>query len=349
MGNGLTRRRSILSVVVLAAACSSATGWSPDDALGVSTAEEHTCAWASSGAWCWGRNHRGQIGEGSTTDRLLPARMHALDSLSGLAVRSERTCSWSASGEVSCWGGDWGNSPVPITNVPGVEGLALGDVDVFAWTEDGSVAAVEGMGGSGLADVREVVSALERLRFCGLTATREVWCWPNESDDPSDASLDYAPRLLPEPSAVVGLSMSRVHACAVLEEGSVACWGANGSGQLGDATTEPREAPTRVPGVSDIRGVVVGAWHSCAWSVGGRAWCWGSNAHGQLGDGTSVERHTPSPVVDLTDVQSMSAAGFHTCAATREHGLFCWGYNAFGQLGDGTTRDRYEPVHLTLD
>jgi len=35
------------------------------------------------------------------------------------------------------------------------------------------------------------------------------------------------------------------HTCALLQDGSVMCWGANETGQLGDGTITPRFVPTR--------------------------------------------------------------------------------------------------------
>ncbi|MGY8716118.1 MAG: hypothetical protein ACKVI6_06730, partial [Candidatus Poseidoniales archaeon] len=36
------------------------------------------------------------------------------------------------------------------------------------------------------------------------------------------------------------------HTCAILDDGSVSCWGNNGQGQLGDGTTNDRFTPTAI-------------------------------------------------------------------------------------------------------
>lgn len=45
------------------------------------------------------------------------------------------------------------------------------------------------------------------------------------------------------------ISDSKSHACAQLTDGSVPCWGANGKGQLGDGTRDPRDVPVKVLGL----------------------------------------------------------------------------------------------------
>ena len=55
------------------------------------------------------------------------------------------------------------------------------------------------------------------------------------------------------------------------------CWGANGSGQLGDGTTvsAPLTALVTVAGVSGAVDVAVGTQHSCAVLADGSVRCWG--------------------------------------------------------------------------
>ena len=59
--------------------------------------------------------------------------------------------------------------------------------------------------------------------------------------------------------------------------GTVACWGANVHGQVGDGSTTNRPAPVAVGGLSNAVGVAAGASHSCALLADGTARCWGAN------------------------------------------------------------------------
>lgn len=132
-------------------------------------------------------------------------------------------------------------------------------------------------------------------------------------------------------------------------------WGANSSGQLGDASTTPRSVPVNVSGLtSGWVAVVAGMYHSCAVTAEYAVRCWGNNMSGQLGDGTSQFSSVPAGVIELTPptptitktptatptvVASTNRLGvgmYHGCAIDVSAKLQCWGDNSAGQLGDGT-------------
>ena len=86
------------------------------------------------------------------------------------------------------------------------------------------------------------------------------------------------------------------HSCGVTTTGSLFCWGANTTGQLGDATTTGRNVPGLVAGGLVFRSVSAGEAHTCGVTTSNVAYCWGDNQFGQLGDGTLVARFTPAKV-----------------------------------------------------
>src|SRR5207244_12031692 len=81
---------------------------------------------------------------------------------------------------------------------------------------------------------------------------------------------------------------------ALLQDGSVCCWGSNVVGQLGDGTTQTSATPVRVPGISTATNVTASWWHhTCALLADASIRCWGENTWGQLGDGTTTTTSTP--------------------------------------------------------
>lgn len=177
------------------------------------------------------------------------------------------------------------------------------------------------------------------------------------SADPSSApgDADYA-----------RIDTGGLHTCAVLAAGSVRCWGAGASGQLGLGTTDlaglgedehphnlgDDEHPGSRPAV-DLGGAAVavtaGSAHSCALLTSAAVRCWGAGDNGRLGTGASAdigddEDPADGATADLGaghTAKAISAGGGHTCAILDDDTLRCWGRNDEGQLGLGDQVDRY--------
>ncbi|MGB3033604.1 MAG: S-layer homology domain-containing protein [Candidatus Microthrix parvicella] len=141
---------------------------------------------------------------------------------------------------------------------------------------------------------------------------------------------------LPEPMVAAG----GFHSCALKLDGTVACWGDNETGQVGDGTTTLRPTAVPVSGLSEVTSITTGNDHSCALKLNRTVVCWGNNSFGQLGDGSTISMPIPTSVSGLTDVVSISAAFYHTCAVKQNGTAACWGRNIDGQLGDGSTTGR---------
>ncbi len=71
----------------------------------VTAGSAHTCALAASGSvWCWGGNSAGQLGDGTTTQRLAPVRAGTLTDVVRVEAAGQSTCAIRASGATFCWG-----------------------------------------------------------------------------------------------------------------------------------------------------------------------------------------------------------------------------------------------------
>jgi alpha-tubulin suppressor-like RCC1 family protein len=188
---------------------------------------------------------------------------------------------------------------------------------------------------------------------CIARASGSIDCWgANESGQLGRGTTTFG-RNFRQP--VMGLSRASVvaagqtHTCAVSRDGSVACWGGNARGQLGDGTTMERSTPEVVRGLDDAVDVVAGNLHSCALRTEGTVWCWGDNSVGQLGTGNTEQSLAPVRVRELTDVAALTSGpstSNHTCALRRDGELWCWGGNEWGQIGDGTMDTRLVAVRV---
>jgi len=158
-----------------------------------------------------------------------------------------------------------------------------------------------------------------------------------------------AAQVVGQPDPAHNMDAGGSHVCIVADGGAVACWGANGQGQLGDGTTTFRRNPVFVAGLtSGVRAVATGYAHSCALMETGAVKCWGNDDYGQLGPGAGATSLVPHDVSGLPGpATAISAGGRHTCAVLISGATWCWGLNSAGQLGDGTTVNRSAPAAVT--
>lgn len=141
-------------------------------------------------------------------------------------------------------------------------------------------------------------------------------------------------------SGVAQVSPGAGHTCAVMNSGSVYCWGSNTLGQLGDGSNSTSTSPVQVYGIGDAIAVTTGWYHSCAVHASGTVDCWGADY---------VSNYGAWPYdMGLTDIVKIVAAGPSTCALDISGAVWCWGGNYAGQLGNGTYTDSPYPVLVGL-
>lgn len=191
--------------------------------------------------------------------------------------------------------------------------------------------------------------SLGYFHTCALTVAGGVKCWGDDFYGELGDGGAETQRLVPTDvpglgSGVIAIAAGSFHACALMDDRSVLCWGSNSKGQLGDGTTTTRRTPTRVVGLAPAIAIAAGDSHTCAVTLGGAVSCWGANGAGQVGDGTTTDRLVPTQVLGLDSGATAVSAGVgHTCALVHA-GAKCWGANWQGELGDGTTTPRTSPV-----
>jgi alpha-tubulin suppressor-like RCC1 family protein len=205
---------------------------------------------------------------------------------------------------------------------------------------------------------------------CARFPNGTLQCWGRNSEgqlgDP--ATTGYAS---PRPVPVTDITTATVvaaggyHTCALLQNGTVRCWGQNDYGQLGDGTLTPTFVPNRTPvqvyGITTAVALSAGGFHTCALLADGTIRCWGQDNYGQLGDGTTTNavtpfttpaspRPTPMPVTvtGITTAVAVEAGAFHTCALLRDGTMQCWGWNDYFQLGTSTSNFNYSSVPVTV-
>jgi alpha-tubulin suppressor-like RCC1 family protein len=139
------------------------------------------------------------------------------------------------------------------------------------------------------------------------------------------------------------LAAALASACALLPGSaaaassySMAAWGYNASGQLGNGTTAIGRVPGAIAGLSEVTAIAAGNEHSLALLANGTVRSWGNNRVGQLSNGTTTNGKVPAPVSGLSNVVAIAAGKGHSTALLANGTVMAWGSNEEGQLGGGT-------------
>lgn len=322
-----------------------------------------SCARMSDGTVrCWGRNDGGEVGKAKEErDYATPVEVAGVKDAEKLwfggdsGSSGDMGCVLSKKGTVTCWGSSqlmpkkskdsdekYEETAQPITLLEGAKDLALGGGTIYAITKDGKV-----MG----------------------------WGSPafNAFGNGDTGSFDQPMTEVPVEKAKA-LAAGQNHACALLEDGTVSCWGyvrdkqkpkaieglekvtaifAGSSKSDSCAIVEggdvhcwsESQKPKKMEGLSGVETMGMRT-HACAVDGKGDVYCWGSNDRGQLGDGKTKSNYTPTKVAGVSKAISVAAGVNTTCAATEGGEVLCWGYNRRGQLGDGTLMDREKPTKV---
>ena len=249
----------------------------------ISAVGSDTCALTSvGGVKCWGRNNYGQLGDGTTTDRNIPAEVIGLaGEVRAISAGEYSTCAVTLARGVMCWGSNGGGELGDGTN-----------------TNRSIPAEVIGLT-SGVSAIEAGVS-----HTCVLTTDGGVKCWGElygggELGNGANTYFSMTPvDVIGLTSGVSAISTVGSDTCAVTSVGGAKCWGLNDYSQLGDGTNIERTTPVDVIGLtSGVIAISAGEFHTCAVTSVGGAKCWGSNGGGELGDGaTTFSSMTPVDV-----------------------------------------------------
>jgi hypothetical protein len=257
----------------------------------------HSLALRSDGTvWAWGANRLGQIGDGTTENRVTPVQVQNLSGAVAIAIRRMQGISESIAlrddGTVWTWGGsrEDGNvtTPLQVQGISGVIAVSAGERNIIALKSDGT-----------------------------------VWAWGENNHGQlgnDTATFTREPLQVQHLNNIVSISAGREHNSALRNDGTVWTWGKNSQGQLGNGTTIPTAIlepyfcfdtntprtnitvtpPVQVQGLSNIVAVSAGNYITAALRNDGTIWTWGENhfmGMGRLGDGTTENRRTPVQVV----------------------------------------------------
>jgi len=286
-------------------------------ATAITAGDSHTCALLDTGqVKCWGGNGGGRLGLGSTTargdgasemgDDLPTVDLGTGRTATAVTAGDSHTCALLDTGQVKCWGdGSFGRLGLGASTSIGDHANEMGD----------TLPAVD----LGTGRTATAITAANR-HTCALLDTGQVKCWgynlygqlglgstTNLGDSANEMGDDLPTVDLGTGRTATAVTAGRDHTCALLDDGTVKCWGLNSAGQLGQGSTT---------------------------NLGDGA--------GEMGDDLpAVDLGTGRTATAVTTGGSLSGTGSgSTCALLDDGSLKCWGANNGGQLGLGDTEYR---------
>ena len=303
-----------------------------------SAGQSSTCAiYSDDTLRCWGANDMGQLGDGNVISSSTPVLVNFSDGATPVevAVGGEHACAIMNDGSVRCWGrndvGQVGRGTVCIYG-----SFADGCNGNFGITASSTVLLPN--------DLNATSISAGISHTCALMENGAVYCWGSNSnlqngDGTSDDLATPAIASLPVGRYAVSLGVGNTHSCAVLDNGSAICWGANSFGQLGDgsAGADATYQFVQLPAGRSIVEIRGGGAHTCVLLDAGDVACWGRNTHGQLGDGTTIGKITPLIITlpGTLSATSIALGNLHSCALFDSGEIACWGSNQNGLIGGG--------------
>lgn len=296
----------------------------------------HTCAISLEGdAYCWGENGRGQLGDGTTTDRLSPVRVAGGLKFSAIAAKTSTTYALTSDGRLFCWG-----KPTTADDY-GQDVSADGPVQPNGACDTSSPAAVTPR----QVDTKRAIASLSREMngHCAIGVGNVAYCWGEVPDAPVAGDWSVVPDApVPGGHAFADVSgyLPRTNnlgtlACALTTAGAAYCWG-NNYWRLGGGPGSPSQSsdPLPVAGNHVFKDIAVGRTHACGLTTAGQTYCWGDPMFTGGSDAESCDSngcHTPVAVSGGHVFESLTAGNLWTCGLTAAGDPYCWGQQPYGR------------------
>lgn len=294
--------------------------------------------------FAWGENGQGSLGNSTTVQSSVPVATVMTGALAGQTIAqasagAATSCAVTTAGVAYCWGmglnGELGNGANLSSTVP----VAVSTSGVLA--------------GKTMVQIEVYSNSV-----CALSSDGLVSCWGANTFDQlgtgsstGNSNLPVAVTTSPALSGRTVTALSRggfSTVCAILDDGSAACWGSGLFGSMGNGTNAVANAS---PVAVTMTGVMTGkrfasiagstfAMH--ALTTDGVLVAWGRNNSGQLGNDSLSDANLPvltssSGALNGLTASSIDAGGERACVVTTTARAFCWGSNANGAFGTGVS------------
>ena len=347
----------------------------------ISASENSSYALKSDGSlWAWGYNNHGQLGDGTTTNKLVPTQIGSDTNWSDICAGYNYVLALKTDGTLWAWGnnsdGQLGNGtnnekhvPTQINSDTDWSAISAGKVHTLALKTDGTLWAwgnnFDGQLGDGTTTDELVPTQVGSDNDWGTISAG----WSHSLAIKTDGTLwSWGYGIAIGACAYFGINQSspvqvnndtdwkKINAYnnesfAIKANGSMWAWGENSSGQLGIGTNDiivvlPNPINNSSAILYNWNTVSNGYFHTFGIQAGS-LFAWGSQDVGIFGNGNnSYSVNVPLQIGNDYNWSTISTGLEHSIALKTDGSSWTWGQNTYGQLGDGTTVDKNVPVAI---
>jgi alpha-tubulin suppressor-like RCC1 family protein len=325
----------------------------------------------------WGSNIRGQLGDGTSTNRNAPVAVSGSSTIwKQVAVGEQFVVAIRTDGTLWAWGynqnGQLGDGTQIDKLVPTQVGkdkdwvsVAAGRAHVAALKGTANLLYTWGLNANrqlgdststGNKLVPTVVGKASWLSVAagdshtlGIQKDGSLWGWGGSLyGQAGNGVTDVAAPTQIGTFSYTSVAAGAFHSLAIRSGGTLYAWGQNTYNQLGNNGVNLQIAPVQIGTDTNWGMVAGGATHSLGVHNDGTLWSWGSNADGQLGTGAGDSPY-PTQIGNLQTWKSVSAGIAHSVALKADQSMWIWGRNAEGQLGNGNNAGSQIPVNVPYE
>ena len=294
----------------------------------VSLGEMHSAVIKEDGSlYMWGKNDRGQVGNGTTENVATPVKV--LDNVVAVALGGYHSAAITEDGSLYTWG---------------YNGSGQLGYDTYSKNESGEkISATPRKLMDGIVSV-----SLGSTHSAAISKTGNLYAWGDNTygqvGNGNFNSTETEPVLIM--NHVVCVDLGDKYSAAVNSDGTLYTWGYSANGQLGnDDTSHFYITPMKI--MENVAKVSVGRYSSGAVTKDNKLYTWGQNTvYGLLGFADSAITVYKTPQHVANDVKDVEMGNTMTAILYTSGALYVCGANTYGQLGTGNQMAQSGPVRI---
>ncbi|MCF7924787.1 MAG: hypothetical protein K9L64_06775, partial [Candidatus Izimaplasma sp.] len=300
----------------------------------------------------WGSNSRGELGDGTMEDSLLPVditeefNLAENELVKTLQLGEKFSFLLTTEGRIFSWG--WNFSGRLADGTTSSRSIPLEVTEYFSLNDGEKIESLD-LGVSHGA----VFTSENRILTWGYNGFGQLG---NGDISNSSLPIDITDSIsLVQGENIEQLALSMVNTMVLTSNGRVFTWGSNTHGQLGNDSTYVSVVPEEVTehfsleSNDKVTSLSIGMHHVLALTENNQLFAWGRNDYGQIGNNSTVDVETPLNITNVfnlnDDVISEIHSGYHhNLIMTNTGKTYVWGGNQEGQLGIGNKVNQTTPM-----